>query len=51
MDILLTGIFIRVHLLNVPSVTSSSITIDTSFLVLRIVFTENFNLRSFEHCK
>ena len=51
MDILLTGIFIRVRLLNVPSVTSSLITIETSFLVLRIVITENFNLRSFEHCK
>ena len=51
MDILLTGIVIRVRLLNVSSVTSSSITIETSFLVLRIEITENLNLCSFEHCK
>ena len=50
MDILLTGIFIRVRLLNVPSVTSSSITIEMSFL-LQIEITEDFNLHSFEHCK
>ena len=40
MDILLTGIFIRVRLLNVPSVTSQFITIETSFLVIRIEITE-----------
>ena len=55
MDILLTGILIRVFYLKIASVTfcipPATVTIETSFLVLQIEITGNFSLRSFKLCK
>ena len=51
MDILLTGNFIRVFCLRIPSVTSSYNHHRNVFSSTTVRITENFRLRNFEHCK